>query len=131
MLEDLPGAERIYPAKIFEIMFLGRPCLAIAPEGALSRLVRRYGLGEVVHPSDCEGIARTLSGMLHDFRCGTAATVRYPTTLSDDISRFHRRRQAGEFARVFRAAIRFAREGNLSRSAFEDARRRRLEKAVS
>ncbi|HEV3190830.1 MAG TPA: glycosyltransferase, partial [Polyangiaceae bacterium] len=29
LLDDLPGASRIYPAKIFEIMYLGRPCLAL------------------------------------------------------------------------------------------------------
>jgi glycosyltransferase involved in cell wall biosynthesis len=131
MLEDLPGAERIYPAKIFEILFLGRPCLAITPDGALARLVRRYGLGDVVHPGDAEGIARTLAGMLQTFQSGAAVTVRHPTTLSDDISLFHRRRQAGEFARVFRAAIRFAREGDFTRSAFESARRRRPERIAS
>jgi glycosyltransferase involved in cell wall biosynthesis len=110
MLEDLPGAERIYPAKIFEVLFLGRPCLTIAPDGALARLVRRYGLGDVVHPRDTDAIAKTLARMLSNFRSGNSARVRHPTALSVDISRFHRKRQAGEFARVFRAAIRFARE---------------------
>lgn len=110
MLEDVPGAERIYPAKIFEVLFLGRPCLTIAPEGALARLVRRYGLGDVVHPGDTGAIAKTLARMLRSFQDGNCATVRHPTTLSVDISRFHRKRQAGDFARVFRSAIRFARE---------------------
>jgi glycosyltransferase involved in cell wall biosynthesis len=112
LLEDLPGAERICPAKIFEILFLGRPCLAIAPDGALARLVRRYGLGEVIHPRDSDTIADTLASMLRGFRSGHPVALRYPTSLSNDISRFHRRRQAGEFAGVFRSAIRFARERN-------------------
>ena len=131
MLEDLPGADRIYPAKIFEILFLGRPCLAIAPDGALARLMRRYGLGDVVHPRDSEGVARTLEGMLENFRSGTAVAVRHPTTLSDDISRFHRKRQAGEFARVFRAAIQFAGGQNARRPALQNPTRRRLEKVAS
>lgn len=109
LLEDLPGAERIYPAKIFEILFLGKPCLTIAPEGALSRLARRYGLGDVVHPRDTDAIASALARMLEKFRDGHVVTLRHPTTLSADIDRFHRKRQAGEFACVFRAAIRFAR----------------------
>src|SRR5262249_23643424 len=75
MLEDVPGAERIYPAKIFEVLFLGRPCLTIAPEGALARLVRRYGLGDVVHPRDTEAIAATLARMLAEFRGGNSVTV--------------------------------------------------------
>ena len=41
LLDEVEGAARIYPAKIFEIMHLGRPVLALAPEGALSGLVRR------------------------------------------------------------------------------------------
>lgn len=116
LLADVPGAERIYPAKIFEILFLGRPCLTIAPEGALAKLVRRYGLGDVVHPDNAGEIARALARMVEAFRDGEIATVRRPTTLSVEISRFHRKRQAGEFARVFRSAIRLARSASGSRS---------------
>jgi len=48
ILDDEPGAERVYPAKIFEIMHLRKPCLVLAPEGALADLVRSHQLGEVV-----------------------------------------------------------------------------------
>ena len=34
ILDDVPGVERIYPAKIFELMFLGRPTLTLSPPGA-------------------------------------------------------------------------------------------------
>src|SRR5262249_13185339 len=30
ILDDVPGVERIYPAKIFELMYLGRPTLTLA-----------------------------------------------------------------------------------------------------
>ncbi|HEY2515724.1 MAG TPA: glycosyltransferase, partial [Polyangiaceae bacterium] len=39
LLDDVHGADRIYPAKIFELMHLGRPCLTLAPQGALTELV--------------------------------------------------------------------------------------------
>jgi glycosyltransferase involved in cell wall biosynthesis len=99
ILDEVDGAERIYPAKIFEIMRLGRPCLALTPEGALATLVKRHRLGEVVHPRDPETMAGTLSRLLSAFRDNAA-----PPHAPQDIERFDRRVQAAEFARVFRRA---------------------------
>jgi glycosyltransferase involved in cell wall biosynthesis len=99
ILDEVPGVERIYPAKIFEIMRAGRPCLALTPEGALAQLVRRHGLGEVVPPRDPEAIAAALARRLRDFVQGV--TVPHAPV---DIDRFDRRVQAGRFAQVFRAA---------------------------
>jgi hypothetical protein len=100
ILDEVSGVERIYPAKVFEIMPLGRPCLALTPEGALSLLVRRHRIGEVVAPRDSEAIAATLSRMLRSFRDGSSALSSAPI----DIERFDRRLQAGQFAEVFRMA---------------------------
>jgi glycosyltransferase involved in cell wall biosynthesis len=99
ILDQVDGVERIYPAKIFEIMRLGRPCLALTPEGALAALVRKHRLGDVVHPRDPEAVARALSRMLRAFR-DAAPTNHAPI----DIERFDRRAQAAEFARVFQSA---------------------------
>jgi hypothetical protein len=99
LISDLPGGESLYPAKIFEIMRLGRPCLALAPEGALTALVRRHRAGEVVPPNDAERIATTLDRWVSAFRDGKFAEQSGPI----DIERFDRSRQAGEFARVFRS----------------------------
>jgi glycosyltransferase involved in cell wall biosynthesis len=99
ILDDVPGVERIYPAKIFEIMRVGRPCLALTPEGALAQLVRRHRLGEVVAPRDPEAIAAALARMLRAFVQG-APIPHAPV----DIERFDRRVQAAHFAEVFRAA---------------------------
>jgi glycosyltransferase involved in cell wall biosynthesis len=99
ILDQVDGVERIYPAKIFEIMRLGRPCLALTPDGALSRLVQRHRLGEVVHPRDPEAIASALSRQLRAFRDATPAPH-----APIDIERFDRKLQAAEFARVFRQA---------------------------
>jgi glycosyltransferase involved in cell wall biosynthesis len=112
LLDDVPGAERIYPAKIFEILYLGRPCLTLTPEGALATLVQRFGRGEVVSPRDVDAILRTLVRWLTLFRDGLwnefAAT---PGGHPVEIRRFHRRRLAGEFAGILSEAIAEARGG--------------------
>jgi glycosyltransferase involved in cell wall biosynthesis len=118
LLDDLPGADRIYPAKIFEIMFLGRPCLALAPDGALADLVRRHALGNVIHPRDREGIHADLLSRLRAFRDG--AMVSAAPAL--DIGSFHRRRLAGAFARVFRSAVDCARAGRVIRRRWAGTR---------
>jgi hypothetical protein len=80
-------------------MRMGRPCLALTPEGALATLVRRHKLGEVVAPRDAEAQAITMSKMLRAFR-DDAAAPHAPV----DIERFDRRVQAAQFAQVFRDA---------------------------
>ena len=99
ILDEVDGVERIYPAKIFEIMRIGRPCLALTPEGALSKLVVRHRLGQVVPPRDAAAIAEALAQQLRAFRDSKSAP-HAPV----DIERFDRRAQAGEFAQVFRDA---------------------------
>lgn len=105
ILDATPGAERVYPAKIFEIMHLRKPCLVLAPEGALADLVRHHEVGEVVPSRDAPAIALALERMLRAFRAGAAPTTSAPV----DVERFDRRRQAGQFADVFRAAVARAR----------------------
>jgi glycosyltransferase involved in cell wall biosynthesis len=99
--DDIPGNERIYQAKIFELMYLGRPVLTLAPDGALKALVERHRLGPVLPPRDAEAIARHLADTLRAWRAGRFST----RSEAVDIDHFHRRSQAGEFARVFRQAV--------------------------
>ncbi len=104
-LDEMPGAERIYPAKIFEIMVVGRPCLTLAPEGALTALVRKHQLGPVLPPRDAPAIAAELERSLRLFKDG-----KFPKSAGAvGVERFDRRVQAGEFAAVFREAIALAR----------------------
>jgi glycosyltransferase involved in cell wall biosynthesis len=103
MLDDVPGADRIYPAKIFELMHLGRPVLILAPpESALARLARAHGMGPLVHPRDEQAIAGALATHLRAFARGEnlPATWRNAATLR----RFDRRALAGEFAEILREA---------------------------
>jgi hypothetical protein len=94
ILDEVPGVERMYPGKIFELMSLRRPVLTLAPQGALTELVARHNLGEVLWSRDESGIAAALERALRAFRAGTLrveADVR-------GIGRYDRRNLAGEFA---------------------------------
>jgi glycosyltransferase involved in cell wall biosynthesis len=99
-LDEVPGAERIYPAKVFELMYLGRPCLTLTPPGALADLVRETRMGPVLAPRDVGAIAAWLTERLRELRAGTLAT----RASAVGIERYHRREQAGSFAAVFRDA---------------------------
>jgi glycosyltransferase involved in cell wall biosynthesis len=102
VLDEAPGVERIYPAKIFELMHLGRPSLTLSPDGALARLVRRHQMGDLLPPRDEEAIAALLASKLRAFRDG----FREPPVLrAMGIERYDRRALAGEFAGVMRSAI--------------------------
>lgn|GEM_PF-955187 len=105
LLDDVEGVERIYPAKIFELMYLRRPCLTLAPGGALTELVERHRLGAVFAPRDETAIAGFLEAALREFRDGSYRLEQQPV----DIDRYHRRALAGQFADVFRAAVARAR----------------------
>jgi len=100
LLDDLPENARIYPAKIFELMRLGRPCLTLAPEGALTDLAHRHRFGLVAPPRDVEAIAAALARLVRAFARGEPFG---PPPI--DVDRYDRRRQAGQFAAVFRDAV--------------------------
>jgi glycosyltransferase involved in cell wall biosynthesis len=97
-LDDVEGAERVYPAKIFELMALERRCLVLAPPGALERLVKKHDAGDVTAPRDVEGIARLLVTYLEAFRRGSFAWATRPR----NIHRFSRRALADELGIVLR-----------------------------
>jgi hypothetical protein len=103
LLDAVPGVEGIYPAKILELMYLARPVLALAPEGALTRLMHAHNLGPVIAPRDVPAIANQLSNWLEAFRAGHAPErgAGYdPRTTA----RYHRRALAGEFAAALERA---------------------------
>jgi glycosyltransferase involved in cell wall biosynthesis len=108
LLDDVPGVERIYPAKIFELMRLGRPVLTLAPAGsALARLVQRHALGPVLPPRDDVAIASALEAHLLAFRRSGNAPAQWQN--APGIARYDRRALAGEFAEILGDASRSAR----------------------
>lgn len=106
VLDEVPGVERIYPAKIFELMMIGRPCLTLAPPGALARLVARHSLGEVIAPRDEEAIAAFLERKLREFvgQGGGGAGRVVLDAAPSGIERYDRAALAGELAQVLRQA---------------------------
>jgi len=59
------------PGKIYELMRLNKPILAIMPpECEAAAILRRSGLGFVHHPDDINGIAETLIKLWSDWRAG-------------------------------------------------------------
>ncbi len=102
IVDDIPGNTCIYPGKIFDIMAVGRPCLALAPDGALSRLVERHRLGLVVHPREPAAIAQALERIALSFQRGEPVLPHRPEGLEP----YHRRAIAGRLALVLGAIAR-------------------------
>ncbi len=108
LLDDVAGAERIYPAKIFELMRLGRPVMTLAPPAStLARLVARHDLGPIAHPRDEHAIAGLLEERLRAFQGSDNAPATWQK--APGIERYDRRALAGEFAEILREAASSAR----------------------
>jgi glycosyltransferase involved in cell wall biosynthesis len=97
-LANMPGNERVYPGKVFELMYLGRRVLSLVVPGALEELMKRHRLGDVVQPDDSEAICAVLTSYLEEFQGGKFEAHTRPV----DIEQFSRKHQAAEFAKLFR-----------------------------
>jgi hypothetical protein len=104
ILDEAPFVERVYPAKIFELMHLcdrfGLRTLTLSPPGALADLVAAHRVGPLLGPRDEVGIARFLENELRAFASGTRPAPERPLS----VERYDRRALAGEFARVIEQA---------------------------
>lgn len=94
LLSDLPGAERVVPAKLFEYLAVGRQILGILPEGESAMLVRRLMPDAVLHPTDVAGIARRLGRLLQEPAPPESATPPAP------MFAFERQALAGQLAKL-------------------------------
>ena len=54
-LADLPGAERVLPAKAFEYLAVRRPILAVTPRGELWDLLNQHRGTTLFDPADSSG----------------------------------------------------------------------------
>jgi hypothetical protein len=113
ILDEAPFVERIYPAKIFELMHLtarfGLRTLTLSPPGVLADLVAAHNLGPLIGPREEEKIAAFLATELRAFVAGDRKSPPRPT----GIGRYDRKALAGEFAAVMRRARAIARGRDL------------------
>ena len=100
--DDVPGASRIYPGKIFELMKVGRPVLTLSPRGVLTELVARHRLGHVLPPHDVDAITDHLVTLLRQHRDHGAIAA--PAIGADGGAQYHRRALAGRWAEGLRQA---------------------------
>ena len=61
LLSDVPGAERVVPAKLFEYIAARRPILAVVPDGECSDILRSHPAALVVPPDRTDLIAEALA----------------------------------------------------------------------
>ena len=66
LLADKPGAERVVPGKLFEYLALGRPILAITPQGEAAQLLSRSSQATVFGTRQIDPIARWLMSRIED-----------------------------------------------------------------
>lgn len=88
------------PGKTYEYLRAGRPILALAPEGAVARLLRKTGGAWVVDPGDQSSIASAL----HQAYRGWTERTQRPAPDPAEVAAFDRRILAGRFAEVFKSA---------------------------
>ena len=70
-----PLYDGLVPGKLYEYIGVGRPILAVAPEGEAASIVRRHRRGEVVPHDDPGKIADALGIMYERYRAGTLDAV--------------------------------------------------------
>lgn len=94
LLSDVPGAERVAPAKLFEYLAVGRPMLAVTPDGETAGIVRSVETDGWRAARDVTGITQWLVDRLE----GRSA----PALPGRDTARasFQRRPQAEQLARL-------------------------------
>ncbi len=111
LLDEQPGAERVVPAKMFEYLALGKPILALAPDGETSELLRRHSQAVIFRPAETERLAHWLKARLETLatwkmRCG----VTHGTAASSKLlARFSRPYLAGELAQLLGRCVAAAR----------------------
>jgi glycosyltransferase involved in cell wall biosynthesis len=72
LVTDPGGCGRdLIPSKIFEYFGVGRPILALTPEGAVAELVREAQAGVVVRPDDVDAIRDAIVALHGQWRRGT------------------------------------------------------------
>lgn len=100
LLTDVPGADRVVPAKLFEYLAIRKDMLAISPDGETSEIVRQFCPEGHFHPNQIEGIASWLSERL------TGADVHRPTDFDRTaLNEFSRQEQASRLGQLLDSLV--------------------------
>ncbi|MBI5761251.1 MAG: hypothetical protein HZA46_22295 [Planctomycetales bacterium] len=98
LLSDVPGAERVAPAKLFEYLAIGRPMLTVTPDGETADISRRFFPDGHFVPGDVAGIAAWIKSHITEWqRSGRSSPVSHA---AESIAPFTRRHQAGQLAEL-------------------------------
>jgi CelD/BcsL family acetyltransferase involved in cellulose biosynthesis/glycosyltransferase involved in cell wall biosynthesis len=84
------------PGKTYEYLRAGRPILALTPEGALAKFLRRTGAGWVVDPKDDAGVLRAVRERYQQWKAGEPGPIADPETIAS----FDRRKLTGRLAEL-------------------------------
>jgi hypothetical protein len=95
LLSELPGIERVVPAKVFECMAVKRPIWTIAPRGEVWELLEDYPIRFRFVPQDIDGISACLEEQLQRHRGDHAVPQ-----VDWNASRYQRKTQARELAEL-------------------------------
>ncbi|HLJ12117.1 MAG TPA: glycosyltransferase [Planctomycetaceae bacterium] len=110
-----PNNELQVPGKLYEMMLFAKPMLALADEGELADLVRRYELGEVARSSDANDITRAI-GRLATAGQGDSKASRNGRTLDA----FDGRLLTKRLAAIFEGVVRDFGHADIERAAARD-----------
>jgi glycosyltransferase involved in cell wall biosynthesis len=89
---------RVFPAKVFEYLRLGKPILGIVPKGSrMAEFLRTLKAQAVVDTEDLEGIKQVLLAYFAEFQNGQMR----PDMRDDSIKGFERRVLTGRLASLF------------------------------
>ena len=94
LLSDVPGAERVAPAKLFEYLAVRRPILAVMPDGETAGLVREVYRDGWRSPTDLAGITEWLTRRLST----PESEAESQETADEGVDRFERRHLSGQLA---------------------------------
>jgi len=103
LLSDVPGAERVVPAKLFEYLAARKEILAIVPEGETARIVRRFYPESQFSPGETQAIANWISA-----RAEGGSPTAPPSTDNESIRQFSRESQAQQLASLLDRALNHA-----------------------
>lgn len=87
VVDDFTGNEEIVPGKVYEYIGSGRPVIALAPEGAVTRVIEETASGRCARSQDIDGIADIFLDFYRQWDAGTLGTAQKRA----DVAQFERR----------------------------------------